>query len=112
MTRARLLVVGGGPAAHAAAGGAREAGWREEILVLAGEPEPPYDRTLLSKRYLLEDLPRARLALPPADATVRLEATVQSLDPAAHEVRLAGGERVGYDRLLLATGARPRVLPG
>jgi 3-phenylpropionate/trans-cinnamate dioxygenase ferredoxin reductase subunit len=72
VTENRLLIVGGGPAAHAAAGGARQAGWTGELVILDADRYPPYDRTYLSKRYLLEpDLGAEKLFLPAADADVR-----------------------------------------
>ncbi|MFZ0218306.1 MAG: FAD-dependent oxidoreductase [Candidatus Dormiibacterota bacterium] len=109
---APLVVVGGGPAAHGAVLGARQAGWDEEILLLGAEPDPPYDRTYLSKRYLTEDLPAEKIALPAPDATLRLGTPVVAIDPEAHEVTLEGGERVEYLRALLALGGRSRTLPG
>lgn len=113
MNHPGLVIVGGGPAAHAAVGGVRQAGWTGELLMLTGEQHPPYDRTYLSKRYLAEpDLALEKFRLPEADAEVRTGTRVAALHTDAHEVELESGERIAYDRVLLATGAQPRRLPG
>src|SRR5207244_6326361 len=108
----RVVVVGGGPAAHGAVAGLRRAGFSEEIVLVGREKDPPYQRPPLSKKYLAGELPREQLPLPPLDASLRLGEEVTEIDPRRHEVRLAGGERVGYSRLLLATGSQPRPLSG
>ena len=99
-------------AAHGAVTGLRQAGFAGEIVVVGREPHPPYERPHLSKRYLLHEVPREQLFLPPLDATLRAGEEVVELDPDRHTVRLAGGHRLEYSRLLLATGARPRLLAG
>ena len=109
---APLVVVGGGPAAHAAVLGARQAGWGGEIVLLGAEVDPPYDRTHLSKRFLIEDMPVEKLALPAPEATVRTSTKVVAIDPDRHQVTLEDGDTVSYLRLLLATGGHPRTLPG
>jgi 3-phenylpropionate/trans-cinnamate dioxygenase ferredoxin reductase subunit len=90
----------------------RQAGFDGEIVVVGGEPHPPYERPLLSKRYLLDEVARQRLFLSPLEAGLRLGAEVAELEPDRHSVRLADGERLRYAALLLATGSRPRRLPG
>ena len=108
----RLVIVGGGPAAHAAASAVRQAGWMGELLMVGADRHPPYDRTNLSKRYLLEpDLPLEKIMLPAPDAEVRTGTSVAVLHPEQHQVELESGERIGYDRVLLATGGHPRTLP-
>jgi 3-phenylpropionate/trans-cinnamate dioxygenase ferredoxin reductase component len=99
-------------AAHGAVVGLRQAGFTGEILLVGREPHPPYERPYLSKRYLLHEVPREHLFLPPLDAVLRLGEEVVELEPDGHAVRLAGGERLEYGSLLIATGARPRMLPG
>jgi 3-phenylpropionate/trans-cinnamate dioxygenase ferredoxin reductase subunit len=105
-------VVGAGVAAHGAVVGLRQAGFAGEIVLFGREPHPPYERPHLSKRYLLHEVPREHLFLPPLDAVLRLGEEVVELEPDRHAVRLAGGERLEYGALLIATGARPRALPG
>jgi len=113
VTENRLVIVGGGPAAHAAAGGARQAGWTGELVILSADRYPPYDRTYLSKRYLREpDLVPERFTFPAAEAEVRTGTAVAALHLEQHQVELENGERIAYDRVLLATGGRPRTLPG
>ena len=110
--RDRVLVVGAGVAAHGAVVGLRRAGFAGEIAVVGREPHPPYERPYLSKRYLLHEVPRPQLFLPPLDAALRLGEEVVELEPDRHTVRLAGGERLEYGAVLIATGARPRLLRG
>jgi 3-phenylpropionate/trans-cinnamate dioxygenase ferredoxin reductase component len=109
----RVVIVGGGVAAHGAVGGMRRAGYEGEIVLVGREQEPPYQRPPLSKRYLIEpDMERRLLHLPPPDCELRLGMAVEELEPDQHRVLLADGERLEYDRLLLATGGRPRPLQG
>jgi 3-phenylpropionate/trans-cinnamate dioxygenase ferredoxin reductase subunit len=107
-----IVVVGGGAAAHGAIVGLRQAGFRDEIVLVGREPNPPYERPYLSKRYLLHDVGPDQLFLPALTATLRLGEEVVELEPDRHRVRLAAGDRLEYSRLLLATGARARLLPG
>jgi 3-phenylpropionate/trans-cinnamate dioxygenase ferredoxin reductase subunit len=102
--------VGGGVAAHGAVTGLRRAGFNDRVLLLGGEKDPPYQRPPLSKRYLLGEVDREELILPAPEAELRLGAEVIEIDVEARAVRLADGERIGYRRLLITTGARPRRL--
>jgi 3-phenylpropionate/trans-cinnamate dioxygenase ferredoxin reductase subunit len=110
--RDRVVVVGAGVAAHGAVVGLRQAGFPGEVVLVGREPHPPYERPYLSKRYLMHEVPRLQLFLPPLEAVLRLGEEVVELEPDRHAVRLAGGERLEYGALLIATGARPRPLPG
>jgi 3-phenylpropionate/trans-cinnamate dioxygenase ferredoxin reductase component len=105
-------VVGAGVAAHGAVSGLRQAGFTGEVVLIGREAHPPYERPYLSKRYLLHEVPRPQVFLPPLDAELRLGEEVVELEPDRHAVRLAGGGRLEYRALLIATGARPRLLPG
>ena len=79
---------------------------------LGEETERPYERPPLSKDYLLGKADRDTIYVHPADrydqhdVDLRLSDAVTAIDPAAHEVSLASGGRVGYARLLLTTGGR------
>ena len=112
MSSHRVVIAGGGVAAHGAALGLRQAGYQDEVVVIGRESHPPYERPFLSKRYLLRDVPRERLFLPKVEAELRLGEEVLEIEPEAHAVRTSGGERLDYWRLLVATGGRPRRLPG
>ncbi len=105
-----MVIAGGGAAAHGAVAGMRRAGFAGEVLVVGREPLPPYQRPPLSKGYLLGTVSRAELLLPPVDAVLRLGEEVVELAAERHAIRLGSGETIPYDRLLLATGARPRRL--
>jgi 3-phenylpropionate/trans-cinnamate dioxygenase ferredoxin reductase subunit len=129
-----ILIVGAGLAGVTAAGALRESGFAGRIVLLGEEPELPYDRPPLSKSVLvhdnLEQLVAAHLpsdialrspvgiALRPKDwysehrIELKLGRRAARLDIAAHAVELEDGERVAYDRLLLAPGSSPRRLPG
>ncbi|MDT0183525.1 FAD-dependent oxidoreductase [Microbacterium sp. ARD31] len=110
------VIVGGGVAAASAVKGIRSQDSSGTIAVLGSEPDPPVYRPDLSKTLWLEDdksLDDSSLAGDLEDddhVDLVLDTTVTELDPDAHAVRLADGGSVGYGKLLLATGAEPRVL--
>jgi 3-phenylpropionate/trans-cinnamate dioxygenase ferredoxin reductase subunit len=106
------VVAGAGVAAHGAVAGLRQAGFEGEVLVVGREAHPPYERPHLSKRYLLHEVARHQLFLPPMQAELRLGEDVVEIEPERHAVRLGGGDRIDYAQLLIATGARPRRLAG
>ena len=111
------VIVGAGLAGAKAAEALRAEGFDGPVVLLGEETERPYERPPLSKDYLLGKADRDTIYVHPADwyeqhdVDLRLGDAVTALDPAAHEVRLARGGRVGYARLLLATGSSPRRLP-
>jgi NAD(P)H-nitrite reductase large subunit len=113
----RIVIVGGGPAAKAAAEAYREAGGSGTVTILAREADPPYERPPLTKGFLRGESGRDELPL--ADRAwykdqgieLRTGAEVTELDLGATAVRTAAGEEHGFDRLLLATGADPLVPP-
>lgn len=110
------VIVGGGVAAASAVKGIRSQDSSGTIAVLGSEPDPPVYRPDLSKTLWLEDdksLDDSSLAGDLEDdehVDLVLDTTVTELDPDGHGVRLSDGSRVGYGKLLLATGAEPRVL--
>lgn len=107
----RYLVVGGGMTGHAAAAALRAADAGATIGMISGEPHPPYARPPLSKG-LWSGKPRESAFLPEVPGLdLRLGRRAVALDPRAREVRDDHGEVYRYERLLLATGARPRRLP-
>ena len=88
--------------------------------MLSDDEASPVDRPNLSKDYLAGNAPEEWIPLRGDDyyedngIELRLKADVAAIDPRAQEVTLAGGGKVPYDRLLLATGAEPvrLQLPG
>jgi 3-phenylpropionate/trans-cinnamate dioxygenase ferredoxin reductase subunit len=118
--RAAVLIIGGGPAAHAAAAAYREAGGAGPVRILAGETEWPYERPPLTKEFLRGESGREELLLDHVewyrghDVAVELGCEVRELDLEAGEARDAEGRAWAFERVLLATGARPLVpdIPG
>ncbi len=109
------VVVGGGLAAAHAVTELREAGFDGDLVLYGEEHHLPYERPPLSKGYLLGDADLDSVfAHPPEwydehEVDLRLGTAVTAVDPAARSV-VAGDNRQTFDRLLLATGARPRRL--
>jgi 3-phenylpropionate/trans-cinnamate dioxygenase ferredoxin reductase component len=112
-----FVIVGAGLAGAKAAETLRAEGFDGRLLLLGEEPERPYDRPPLSKAYLRGEADRDSLYLHQEefyadnDVELRPSTPVRSIAPAARQLELATGERIGYQRLLLATGAAPRRLP-
>lgn len=110
------VIVGAGVAAASAVKGIRAEDAGGTIGVLGSEPDKPVYRPVLTKDLWLKDdatLEGSSLAgdLDDDDAVDLLtDTTVTAIDREAHVVRLADGSSVGYGKLLLATGAEPRVL--
>ena len=107
------LIVGGGMAADAAAKAIRAADAAASIGILGAETEPPYERPPLSKALWKGDKTLASIDLQTAasGAELHLGRRAQTLDRAGHRVVDDRGDNWRYRRLLLATGASPRVLP-
>ncbi|MCE3551845.1 FAD-dependent oxidoreductase [Pseudonocardia sp. RS11V-5] len=111
-----VVVVGAGECGTRAALALREEGYAGPVTLVGGEPGHPYERPPLSKAVLSGAADLTPLCTPErlVDAGVTHLAGVAAtaLDVRAHEVALADGRVLGYERLLLATGARARPLPG
>lgn len=111
-----LVVLGAGQAALQAVSTLRQKRFDGRITLVGDEPYPPYQRPPLSKKYLAGALARQRLFLKPAsfyekhDVELLVGARAHQIDLATQRLRLADGRHVGFDRLLLATGSRPRHL--
>ncbi len=117
MEHASYVIVGGGLAAVAAADAIRRRDKEGRIVIISNEPHAPYDRVPLSKDYLLGNIERDDIFLRRARFYERgkielmLGQPVTALDLDHRRVALASGEHVSFDKLLLATGGRPRRLP-
>ncbi|MFD9114861.1 NAD(P)/FAD-dependent oxidoreductase [Streptomyces bottropensis] len=114
----RTVVVGASAAGLAVAETLRREGYDGTLTLVGDEPHAPYDRPPLSKQLLAAEWDTDRLALrTPAhldglDLDLRLGTAATGLDLERRRVRLAGGDAVPYDALVIATGVRPRRLPG
>lgn len=111
----RYVLVGGGVAAAATAAALRRRGFDGEIVLVSDEPEAPYERPPLSKAVLAGgDVVPARKAEWYADNGVelRLGTRATGVRTDTRVVRLADGEDLRYDALVLATGVRARRLAG
>ena len=110
----RVVVVGASMGGLRAAEGLRRSGYGGEVLVIGEERHMPYNRPPLSKEALAGEPDLATLAfrVPRAakDVTWRLGQRVDSADLDAGTVTLDGGEQLGWDGLVAATGLRPRRL--
>ncbi|MCK0196496.1 FAD-dependent oxidoreductase [Ancylobacter sp. 6x-1] len=111
-----VVILGGGQGGFQVAASLREAGYEGRVRIVSDEPGLPYQRPPLSKAYLKGDAGVEQLELRPAAfyADHRIEivtARAASIDRTARQVRLADGEVLAYDHLVLATGARNRPLP-
>jgi 3-phenylpropionate/trans-cinnamate dioxygenase ferredoxin reductase subunit len=114
---AGVVIVGGGQAGFQTASSLRSEGYDGPILLISEEPHVPYQRPPLSKAFVLGKQDQTRLVLRPEsyyqDHDIRLltgERAV-SIDRSARIIRMASGEQIGYDTLVLALGARNRTLP-
>ncbi|WP_236569826.1 FAD-dependent oxidoreductase [Streptomyces mexicanus] len=96
----------------------RRSGFDGHLTVIGEEPHLPYDRPPLSKEVLSGAWPEERVQLRPAAAVealgldLRLGVRATGLDRTHRRVLLSDGSRAGYDELVIATGTRPRRLPG
>jgi 3-phenylpropionate/trans-cinnamate dioxygenase ferredoxin reductase subunit len=112
----RIVIVGGGMAGAKAAEGLREEGFDGSIALIGAEDEQPYERPPLSKGFLQGEQSKEEARVHPAGyyegagIELRTGTMVASIDVAGREVALEDGERLGFDRLLIATGARSRRL--
>ncbi|GAB3002537.1 FAD-dependent oxidoreductase [Streptomyces pseudoechinosporeus] len=115
-TNAGVVVVGGGQAGFSVVQALRGAGYEGPVTVFADEPRLPYQRPPLSKKAHTEPEGPGVDLVPESfyrerDIDLRLGEYVAALDTAACAVTTGSGERVPYEHLVLATGARNRPLP-
>jgi 3-phenylpropionate/trans-cinnamate dioxygenase ferredoxin reductase component len=115
-TKPNFIIVGGGLAGAIAAQTLREEGFDGRITLLGQEPNAPYERPPLSKDYLQGKADRDSIFVHAEPwyaehgVDLSLGTAVTSLDPAARTVTTHAGAQLYYDKLLLATGSKPRRL--
>ncbi|GAA5107268.1 NAD(P)/FAD-dependent oxidoreductase [Haloechinothrix salitolerans] len=111
-----FVIVGAGLAGAKAAQTLREEGFPGRVVLIGAEAERPYERPPLSKDYLLGKADKSSIFVhdhgwyQQNSVEMMLGRLVTRLDRSTHEVELDEGERIGYSKLLLATGASPRTL--
>ena len=119
MSLQKIVIVGAGQAGYQVAASLRQEGFDGAITLVGNEPGVPYQRPPLSKAYLLGKVGVAALRFRPPEyfdehRITRIQGSVTSLNLERHELLLDSGDRLNYDHLVLATGARNRVptIPG
>lgn len=116
MTDFRYLIVGGGMVADAAARGIREIDQDGSIGIISQDVDRPYARPALTKKLWTDpDFSwdeKVDLHTEETGASFVLGTTVTAIDRGTKTVTTADGDTHGYERLLLATGGKPRALPG
>jgi 3-phenylpropionate/trans-cinnamate dioxygenase ferredoxin reductase subunit len=110
-----FLLIGGFACGYCAAE-LRKAGAEGDILLVGREPEPPYERPPLSKEYVRGDAKREDAYVNPLawyeenGVELKSKTNVMSLDSEGRTVKLQGGEEVGFEKALIATGANVNIL--
>jgi len=115
-----VVIAGAGHAAGQTIVSLRQGGYEGRIVLVGEEPYLPYQRPPLSKKFLAGDVDVSRLLLRQEKfyaehaVDVLLNTRVTAIEPGARTADLSSGERLAYDKLVLATGSRVRTvdLPG
>jgi 3-phenylpropionate/trans-cinnamate dioxygenase ferredoxin reductase subunit len=111
-----ILIIGGGQAGAQAIDTLRREGFGGRLVLIGDEPQLPYQRPPLSKKYLSGEMAAERLPFRHQSfydehrVELKLGQRAVRLDAAARQVELADGETMAYDRLLLCLGATSRRL--
>ena len=112
MNRPTHVIVGASLAGASAAAALRKEGFDGRIVLIGEEAEAPYERPELSKKYLRAE-PDTDIRVHEAgfyeasDIELLTGRKVEAVDVERREVRV-GSDRIGFDRLLLATGSAPK----
>lgn len=114
MSTASVVIVGTGAAGTSAATELRSLGFAGDLTLVNAEAHVPYNRTTVNKTLLQPDstLDSVRTVLPDDPRTTVLAGRAERLDTQRRTVLLEDGNQLSYDAVLIATGARPRSLPG
>ncbi len=117
MSKQTHVIVGASLAGAKAAAELRERGFDGRVVLVGSEDERPYERPPLTKDYLRGETPRENAYVHEEgfyaehDIELLTGTTATAIDPQARRVTLDDGQEIGYDRLLLTTGAEPRRIP-
>ena len=113
MPHYKYLIIGGGMTADAAAGGIREVDAKGSIGIISDEKDSPYDRPPLTKGLWKKDKTVKSISRHTGKKGVRLHLgrTIKKIEPKKKRVFDDAKNSYTYDKLLLATGGRPRLLP-
>lgn len=112
----KFVIVGAGECGARAAFALRQQGFAGTVDLIGSEPHAPYERPPLSKSSLIDGAGHRLVAEPERyrreniNLLTNLAAT--EIAPSGRRLVLSDGRELSYDKLLLATGARPRMLPG
>ncbi|WP_217594717.1 NAD(P)/FAD-dependent oxidoreductase [Cohnella sp. GbtcB17] len=111
-----MVIIGAGQAGARAALELREQGWKGGISLIGREAHPPYERPPLSKDAMVGEAAASPAAIISKASAAELgielatNTSAMRIDPSGHRVLLQDGRELGYERLLLATGASSRRL--
>jgi len=112
-----VVIVGAGHGGAQVAVMLRTQKFEGSIAIIGDEPELPYERPPLSKEYFAGEKEFERIQLRPAkywderEVTMMLNTRIVAVDSIGHTVTTAGGDAIGYGKLVWATGGAPRMLP-
>ncbi|WP_295805788.1 FAD-dependent oxidoreductase [uncultured Nitratireductor sp.] len=108
-----MVIIGAGECGVRAAFTLREAGYQGAVTLIGEEPHLPYERPPLSKNTASAPKPIAEEEhYAEAGIELRRGLRIAGIEPATRQVVVDGGEKLSYDKLLIATGARARVFAG
>lgn len=113
----KTVIIGAGQAAIQTILSLRQGGYDGHISLIGDESELPYQRPPLSKKFMMGELEKERLYLRPAayydeqNIETHLNRRVVEIDRASKNITLDSGIKIAFDKLVIATGSRPRQLP-
>lgn len=112
-----VVIIGASHAAAEAISSLRKAGWQDKITLVGDEKSLPYQRPPLSKGYYKGEVTVEKLLLKndsfyeKSDVDLYLGRRVVKIDRDVKEVEIDDGTRIGYSKIIIATGTRARLLP-
>jgi 3-phenylpropionate/trans-cinnamate dioxygenase ferredoxin reductase subunit len=112
-----FVIVGASLAGASAAATLRQEGFEGDVTLIGAEPQFPYERPPLSKRYLRGDMPFEKALVRPSvfyeqnRIHTLLGVRATGIEPTDQVIALDSGQRVHYDKLLISTGVRTRRPP-